>query len=214
MVEIGGRRMSFSNTCNRIFWATTLEYRKKANINGEFKNPFPTENMEALLAQKNWIDNIQWDLEDLIRDPKINPTEALTLKRRIDALNQQRTDIVEKIDTLFFQQYTSVQPQPTATLNTESPAWAVDRLSILTLKIYHMQCQATDLSASAEHRDRCQTKLDVLLTQRVDLSTALDQLLEAYARGEKVMKTYRQMKMYNDPSLNPILRGTSSDSHS
>jgi len=164
--------------------------------------------MQALLCEKNWIDNVQWDLEDIIRNPNIDPAEALGIKRRIDAWNQRRTDIVEQIDTLFFEQFAKVTPKETASLNTESPAWAVDRLSILTLKIYHMQLQATDLTATPEHRARCQQKLDVLLTQRVDLSTALDQLLEAYANGEKVMKTYRQMKMYNDPSLNPILRGT------
>ena len=200
--------MSFSTECNRIFWANTLEYRRLHDVNATFSNPYPPATMQALLCEKNWIDNVQWDLEDIIRNPEIDPVEALGIKRRIDAWNQRRTDIVERIDTLFFEQFAKVTPKETATLNTESPAWAVDRLSILTLKIYHMQLQATDLTATPEHRARCQQKLDVLLTQRVDLSTALDQLLEAYANGEKVMKTYRQMKMYNDPSLNPILRGT------
>lgn len=200
--------MSFSTECNRIFWANTLEYRRLHDVNATFSNPYPPATMQALLCEKNWIDNVQWDLEDIIRNPDIDPAEALSIKRRIDAWNQRRTDIVEQIDTLFFEQFAKVTPKETASLNTESPAWAVDRLSILTLKIYHMQLQATDLTATPEHRARCQQKLDVLLTQRVDLSTALDQLLEAYANGEKVMKTYRQMKMYNDPSLNPILRGT------
>ena len=200
--------MSFSTECNRIFWANTLEYRRLHDVNATFSNPYPPATMQALLCEKNWIDNVQWDLEDIIRNPDIDPTEALGIKRRIDAWNQRRTDIVEQIDTLFFEQFAKVTPKETASLNTESPAWAVDRLSILTLKIYHMQLQATDLTATPEHRARCQQKLDVLLAQRVDLSTALDQLLEAYANGEKVMKTYRQMKMYNDPSLNPILRGT------
>ena len=200
--------MSFSTECNRIFWTNTLEYRRLHDVNATFSNPYPPATMQALLCEKNWIDNVQWDLEDIIRNPNIDPSEALGIKRRIDAWNQQRTDIVEQIDTLFFEQFAKVTPKETASLNTESPAWAVDRLSILTLKIYHMQLQATDLTATPEHRARCQQKLDVLLTQRVDLSTALDQLLEAYANGEKVMKTYRQMKMYNDPSLNPILRGT------
>ena len=200
--------MSFSTECNRIFWANTLEYRRLHDVNATFSNPYPPVTMQALLCEKNWIDNVQWDLEDIIRNPDIDPAEALSIKRRIDAWNQRRTDIVEQIDTLFFEQFAKVTPKETASLNTESPAWAVDRLSILTLKIYHMQLQATDLTATPEHRARCQQKLDVLLTQRVDLSTALDQLLEEYANGEKVMKTYRQMKMYNDPSLNPILRGT------
>lgn len=200
--------MSFSTECNRIFWANTLEYRRLHDVNATFSNPYPPATMQALLCEKNWIDNVQWDLEDIIRNPDIDPAEALSIKRCIDAWNQRRTDIVEQIDTLFFEQFAKVTPKETASLNTESPAWAVDRLSILTLKIYHMQLQATDLTATPEHRARCQQKLDVLLTQRVDLSTALDQLLEEYANGEKVMKTYRQMKMYNDPSLNPILRGT------
>ena len=200
--------MSFSTEYNRIFWANTLEYRRLHDVNATFSNPYPPATMQALLCEKNWIDNVQWDLEDIIRNPDIDPAEALSIKRRIDAWNQRRTDIVEQIDTLFFEQFAKVTPKETASLNTESPAWAVDRLSILTLKIYHMQLQATDLTATPEHRARCQQKLDVLLTQRVDLSTALDQLLEEYANGEKVMKTYRQMKMYNDPSLNPILRGT------
>ncbi len=199
--------MTFSTECNRIFWANTLEYRRIHDVQATFINPYAPSTMQALLCEKNWVDNVQWDLEDIIRNPNIDPKEALGIKRQIDAWNQRRTDIVEQIDTLFFEQFASVTPQNTATLNTESPAWAVDRLSILTLKIYHMQLQATDLEATAEHRARCQQKLDVLLTQRVDLSTALDQLLEAYATGEKVMKTYRQMKMYNDPTLNPILRG-------
>ena len=200
--------MSFSTECNRIFWANTLEYRRLHDVNATFSNPYPPVTMQALLCEKNWIDNVQWDLEDIIRNPDIDPAEALSIKRRIDAWNQRRTDIVEQIDTLFFEQFAKVTPKETASLNTESPAWAVDRLSILTLKIYHMQLQATDLTATPEHWERCQQNLDVLLTQRVDLSTALDQLLEEYANGEKVMKTYRQMKMYNDPSLNPILRGT------
>ena len=199
--------MSFTVECNRIFWDATLAYRRLSNLNDTPENPYPRGSLFALLYDKNWVDNVQWDLEDLIRNPNIDPAEALTLKRKIDALNQRRTDTVEQIDTLFLQQFASVKPREGATLNTESPAWAVDRLSILNLKIFHMQRQATDLDATPEHRARCQQKLDVLLEQRVDLSTALEQLLEAYAEGSKVMKTYRQMKMYNDPFLNPILRG-------
>ncbi len=199
--------MSFTVECNRIFWDATLAYRRLADLDASPENPYSSETLFALVYEKNWVDNIQWDLEDIIRNPDIDPKEAVAIKRRIDALNQRRTDLVEQIDTLFLQQFADVTPVEGATLNTESPAWAVDRLSILNLKIYHMQRQATDLSATPEHRARCQAKLDVLLEQRVDLSTALEQLLEAYAAGTKVMKTYRQMKMYNDPSLNPILRG-------
>ncbi|MGP1362175.1 MAG: DUF4254 domain-containing protein [Bacteroides sp.] len=199
--------MSVTTEFNRIFWATTLEFRRLRNLTALPPSSYPQNTLNDLLFKKNWIDNIQWDLEDIIRDPHIDPVKALEIKRKIDYWNQQRTDTVEQIDTLFFNQFATIQPQEDATLNTESPAWAIDRLSILTLKIYHMQLQATDLTATQEHRDRCQNKLDILLTQRVDLSTALEQLLDAYQRGEKVMKTYKQMKMYNDPSLNPILRG-------
>ena len=148
---------------------------------------------------------MQWHYEDIIRDPQINPTEALALKRRIDKSNQDRTDLVEEIDTYFRNYYSEVTPLPDARLNTESPAWAVDRLSILALKIYHMQEQVERNDASPEHIERCQMKLNVLLEQRVDLSTAIDQLLDDYKAGRKVMKVYRQMKMYNDPSTNPIL---------
>ena len=199
--------MSVTTEFNRIFWATTLEFRRLRNLTALPPSSYPQNTLNDLLFKKNWIDNIQWDLEDIIRDPHIDPVKALEIKRKIDYWNQQRTDTVEQIDTLFFNQFATIQPLEDATLNTESPAWAIDRLSILTLKIYHMQLQATDLTATQEHRDRCQDKLDILLTQRVDLSTALEQLLDAYQRGEKVMKTYKQMKMYNDPSLNPILRG-------
>ena len=148
---------------------------------------------------------MQWHYEDIIRDPHIDPTEALALKRRIDRSNQDRTDLVEDIDSYFRQQYSEVTPLPDARLNTESPAWAVDRLSILALKIYHMREQVSRADATEEHKARCQAKLDVLLEQQKDLSTAIDQLLDDYQAGRKVMKVYRQMKMYNDPSTNPVL---------
>lgn len=177
------------------------------NIYQKMSNPHKKKSIESMLFQKNWIDNVQWDLEDVIRNPDIDPVSALSIKRWIDCSNQQRTDLVEQLDTYFRKQYEKVQPQEGATLNTESPAWAVDRLSILAVKIYMMQKQATDMSSTPEHRALCQAKLDVLLEQRADLSLALDQLLQAYEKGEKVMKVYRQMKMYNDPSLNPMLKG-------
>jgi hypothetical protein len=154
-----------------------------------------------------WIDTVQWHLEDLIRDPNIDPVEALALKRRIDKSNQDRTDIVEMIDGYFLMLFQRVEPQPNATLNTESPAWAIDRLSILQLKIYHMKAEVERNDVSEEHKAKCQAKLDVLLEQNTDLCTAIDQLMECYKKGEKVMKVYKQMKMYNDPALNPVLYG-------
>ena len=177
----------------------------KDDVDTPINNPYERENIEYSLYLKCWIDTVQWHLEDIIRDPHINPEEALGLKRRIDRSNQDRTDLVEEIDSYFRQVYSEVKPQPDARLNTESPAWAVDRLSILALKIWHMQEQTERKDADQEHIQKCQAKLDVLLEQQKDLSTAIDQLLEDIEAGRKYMKVYRQMKMYNDPATNPIL---------
>ena len=197
--------MSFTEQANKIFKQAINDYHLTDNVDTPIKNPYQRDSIEYSLYLKCWIDTVQWHYEDIIRDPHIDPAEALALKRRIDHSNQDRTDLVEEIDTWFRQQYSDVMPLPDARLNTESPAWAVDRLSILALKIYHMREQAERPEATNEHRMKCQAKLDVLLEQQVDLSTAIDQLLEDYAEGRKVMKVYRQMKMYNDPSTNPVL---------
>ena len=197
--------MTFTQHANSIFSQVINDYHLTDNVDTPIKNPYEQGTIEHSLYLKCWIDTVQWHYEDIIRDPQINPTEALALKRRIDKSNQDRTDLVEEIDTYFRNYYSEVTPLPDARLNTESPAWAVDRLSILALKIYHMQEQVERNDASPEHIERCQMKLNVLLEQRVDLSTAIDQLLEDYKAGRKVMKVYRQMKMYNDPSTNPIL---------
>ncbi len=197
--------MTFTQQANRIFRQVIDDYHLTDNVDTPIHNPYSRDNIEYSLYLKCWIDTVQWHYEDLIRDPHINPTDALALKRRIDQSNQDRTDLVEQIDTYFRQLYSDVQAEPDARLNTESPAWAVDRLSILALKIYHMQEQADRTDASDDHRLRCQEKLNVLLEQQKDLSLAIDQLLDDYANGRKVMKVYRQMKMYNDPSTNPVL---------
>lgn len=199
--------MSISETCNRIFEATTLLYHKHDDVDARVENPYPERTIENLLFTKNWIDAVQWHLEDIIRNPEIDPVEALAIKRRIDRSNQDRTDLVELIDSYFLDQYKEVVPLPNATINTESPAWAIDRLSILALKIYHMQQEVERNDASAEHIEKCRAKLAVLLQQRNDLSTAIDQLIADIAAGRKYMKVYKQMKMYNDPALNPILYG-------
>lgn len=177
----------------------------KDHVDTEINNPYERNTIEHSLYLKCWIDTAQWHLEDIIRDPHIDPTEALGLKRRIDRSNQDRTDLVEEIDSYFRTTYNEVTPLPDARLNTESPAWAIDRLSILALKIWHMQEQTERKDVDAEHIARCQAKLNVLLEQQKDLSTAIDQLLEDIEAGRKYMKVYRQMKMYNDPSTNPIL---------
>lgn len=197
--------MSFVELCNQVFNQAIRDYHVTDNIDTPINNPYERDSIENRLYLKCWIDTVQWHFEDIIRDPHIDPIEALALKRRIDRSNQDRTDLVEQIDSYFRQKYSDVNVLPDARINTESPAWAIDRLSILTLKIYHMKEQAERTDASDEHRQKCQTKLNVLLEQQVDLSTAIDQLLEDIEAGRKYMKVYRQMKMYNDPSTNPVL---------
>jgi len=189
----------------RIFEQSIETYHVLDAVDQPFENPYDSSTLDHLLYRKNWIDTVQWHYEDLIREPGIDPIAALELKRKIDASNQDRTDTVEYIDSYFLQQFKGVNTHPEATINTESPAWAIDRLSILALKIYHMQEEANRTSASEEHRAACAKKLAVLLEQKADLSTAIDQLLADMAAGRKYMKEYKQMKMYNDESLNPVL---------
>lgn len=200
----------FSDKANSIFQEVIEKYHVINTVGQEFSNPYneKTELIDHLLFRKCWIDTVQWHYEDIIRDPNIDPVAALKLKRLIDASNQDRTDMVEYIDSYFLDKYKEVQPREDATINSESPAWAIDRLSILALKIYHMNEEANRADASQEHQMKCQAKLDVLLEQRVDLSTAINQLLQDISEGKKYMKVYKQMKMYNDEELNPVLRGT------
>lgn len=197
--------MSFTQDSNRIFNQAIHDYHVKDNIDTPICNPFEEGTIENRLYLKCWIDTVQWHFEDIIRDPEIDPVEALALKRRIDKSNQDRTDLVEQIDSYFRELYKEVKVDADARINTESPAWAVDRLSILALKIYHMKEQAERTDATPEHMAKCKAKLSVLLEQQKDLSTAIDQLLEDIAAGRKYMKVYRQMKMYNDVDTNPVL---------
>ena len=199
--------MTFSNLCNDIFWKSTNDYHITDSVDAPMNNPYELKSIEYYLYLKNWIDAVQWHMEDIIRDPNIDPVDALALKRRIDKSNQDRTDLVEDIDTYFRDKYKDVKPAADATINTESPAWAIDRLSILALKIYHMQQEVERTDATPEHIAKCQAKLNVLLEQQVDLSTAIGQLLDDIEAGKKYMKVYRQMKMYNDADTNPILYG-------
>mgnify|MGYP000903173019 CR=1 FL=1 len=198
----------FSEKANTIFQKVIDKYHVINSVDQSFTNVYEksTNLLEHLLYRKCWIDTVQWHYEDIIRDPQIDPVAALKLKRQIDASNQDRTDMVEFIDSYFLEKYKDVVSKNDATINTESPAWGVDRLSILALKIYHMNEEATRLDASDEHRAGCQKKLDILLEQRVDLSTAIDTLLDDISKGDKYMKVYKQMKMYNDDELNPVLR--------
>lgn len=197
--------MTFSSLCNEIFWKSTNDYHVTDSVDAPMNNPYELKSIEYYLYLKNWIDAVQWHFEDIIRDPQIDPKEALILKRRIDKSNQDRTDLVELIDSYFLDKYKGVIPQVDATINTESPAWAVDRLSILALKIYHMQQEVNRTDTTKEHHEQCQTKLNILLEQKKDLSSAIDHLLDNIAEGRKYMKVYKQMKMYNDPALNPVL---------
>lgn len=197
--------MSFTDLAWSIFNKSISDYHITDHVDATEPNPYENGSLERLLYAKNWIDTVQWHLEDIIRDENIDPSEALQLKRRIDKSNQQRTDLVEFIDSWFHQKYSSITPNPAAKINTETPAWAVDRLSILALKVYHMNLEANRESASEEHRSNCQSKLNVLLEQKEDLCNAINQLLEDIENGNVKMKVYKQMKMYNDESLNPIL---------
>ena len=193
----------FTENANRIFDRAIGEYPRWDDVDRPIENPFEQGTIDRLLYHKNWIDTVQWHLEDIIRDPQIDPATALGIKRRIDRSNQERTDMVEYIDSYLMDKYRDIRPAADARLNTETPAWAIDRLSILALKIYHME-RETERGDDA-HRDACRRKLAVLLEQRVDLSRAIEELIEDIEAGRKYMKTYKQMKMYNDPALNPVL---------
>jgi len=195
----------FSQNAFQIFEQAIIKYHEIDDVSQEFFNPFDATSIEHLLYRKCWIDTVQWHYEDIIRNPEIDPKEALILKRKIDASNQDRTDMVEFIDSYFLNLYQKIVPKMHAKTNSESPAWAIDRLSILALKIYHMQEEAGRKDAGETHQKNCETKLQILLEQKKDLSTAIDELLHDIELGNKYMKVYKQMKMYNDESLNPIL---------
>ncbi len=197
----------FTENANAIFNRAIEDYHRHDDVDHVFVWPFAAGSLDALLYEKNMVDTVQWHLEDIIRDPNIDPVDALALKRRIDRSNQVRTDMVEYIDSYMLDKYKDVKPCAEARLNTETPAWAIDRLSILALKIYHMRQETLRDDVDDAHRDACRKKLDTLLAQQVDLSTAIEELLEDIEAGRKYMKTYKQMKMYNDPALNPVLYG-------
>ena len=197
--------MNLVEVSNQIFRTAVVDYHITNDVDAPMRNPYALGTIEHDLYLKNWIDTVQWHLEDIIRDPQIDPAEALLLKRRIDKSNQDRTDLVERIDSYFWKQYHTVLPKTNAKINTESPAWAIDRLSILHVKIYHMQEQVNRTDVCQEQHDKCAAKLAVLQEQLQDMTTSITQLLEDYASGERIMRVYRQMKMYNDPTLNPVL---------
>ena len=196
---------SFSEFAWDIFNKSINDYHINDNVDANEPNNYAQGSLEQILYSKNWIDTVQWHLEDIIRDENINPVKALEIKRRIDASNQKRTDLVEFIDGWFLSKYKNTTPKPNAKINTETPAWAVDRLSILALKVYHMELETRRESASEEHKKKCQDKLNILLEQKKDLSSAIDQLLKDIEEGEVKIKTYKQMKMYNDADTNPVL---------
>ena len=197
--------MNFVEKSNLIFAQAVRDYHKTDHVDAPVNNPYEVGTIENDLYLKNWTDTVQWHLEDIIRDPHIDPVEALVLKRRIDKSNQDRTDLVERIDSYFWELFHGIQPQADARINTESPAWAIDRLSILHVKLWHMQEQVDRTDVSAEQHGKCVAKMAVLREQLADMTTSIGQLLEDYQTGVRIMKVYRQMKMYNDPTLNPVL---------
>lgn len=194
-----------ADVANEVFDRSVADYHKTDNVDAPCVNPYETDSLEAIFYAKNWVDAVQWHLEDIIRDPDIDPREALELKRRIDRSNQVRTDMVEDIDTWMREKYKDVETLPDATINTESPSWALDRLSILALKLWHMREQAERTDVSEEHLERSRAKLAVLEEQRTDLTEAINTLIDDIGAGRKFMKVYRQMKLYNDPTTNPVL---------
>lgn len=202
----------FTENANEIFNRSITDYHRYDDVDHPINNPYAEGTIDHLLYVKNWIDTVQWHLEDIIRDPGIDPAEALKIKRRIDKSNQDRTDMVEYIDSWLLDRYKDVAVRSDARINTETPAWAIDRLSILALKIYHMACETKRTDVDEAHLDACRRKLDVLLSQQADLSKAIEELIEDIEAGRKYMKTYKQMKMYNDPSLNPVLYAQSNPS--
>lgn len=195
----------FADKCNKIFKRAIEDYHKIDQVDAQTENPYKQGSIDWILYEKSWIDTVQWHLEDMVRDPGIAPEQGLAIKRRIDRSNQERTDLVERIDEYFLEKFRHIKPKKDARINTESPAWAIDRLSILALKIFHMKEQTERKDTDEAHRKLCQMKLDILREQQADLSESIQALLEDYQQGEKVMKVYRQMKMYNDPKLNPVL---------
>lgn len=197
--------MNFTENAWKVFNQSINDYHQKDDVNTAINNPYQIDKIEHLLYKKNWIDTVQWHLEDIIRDPEIHPEEALKIKRRIDHSNQDRTDMVEYIDSWFINKYKDISPKTDAKINTETPAWAIDRFSILALKIYHMKEEANRANATEEHRQKSAQKLTILEEQKLDLGTALEELIADIANGDKKMKVYKQMKMYNDEELNPIL---------
>lgn len=197
--------MLSASECYKVFQKSIDDYHMTDHVDAAMKNPYDAASFEALLYKKNWIDTVQWHLEDIIRAPEINPVEALAIKRRIDKSNQDRTDVVEKIDDYFLEQFQSVVPEKMARINSETPAWLLDRMSILMLKIFHMKEQTDRKDASADHIAKCQAKLTILMEQKGDMQLAFNELMEDIGTGKRRFKVYRQMKMYNDASLNPVL---------
>ena len=194
-----------ASDCYLIFQQSIDDYHLQDSVDTPAKNPYPAGDFNWLLYAKNWIDTVQWHLEDIIRVPTIDPVEALKIKRRIDKSNQDRTDMVEKLDDYFLTQFKNVKYLPGVRINSETPAWLLDRMSILMLKIFHMKEQTERKDADAQHIRSTNAKLAVLMEQKADMQSAYDELIDDIANGRRRFKVYRQMKMYNDDSLNPVL---------
>lgn len=189
---------------NAIFRESILDYHTTDHVDAEMPKKHQDSPFGKLLYLKNWIDTVQWHLEDIIRDPKNEPSFLVAIKRRIDASNQHRTDTVEQIDELLSEKFKHVNSEPNAKMNSETPAWLLDRMSILQLKIYHFKEQLERNDADETHINSVKHKLMILEIQEKDLEKCYDELIEDLGAGQKYMKLYKQMKMYNDPNLNPV----------
>lgn len=207
------KSMLSADECYSVFQKSIDNYHLTDDVDVKIKNPFRPESFESLLYLKNWIDTVQWHLEDIVRKPDIEPVEGISIKRRIDKSNQYRTDTVEKIDDFFLESFKQIQYKTGAKINSETPAWLLDRMSILMLKIYHMQEQTLRKDVAAEHIGKCRDRLSILLEQKTDMQVAFDELIQDIGNGLRKFKVYRQMKMYNDETLNPMLYNASQPDH-
>ena len=203
-----GKSCSVSGTAEMIRVAAIVELQR-TTVELWHQMPFenPYRGFLALVCEQHRRNFELWHEEDKARDPSADDAQIAAVKRRIDRLNQERNDWIERLDAALLQIMDGwgVRPRPKAPLNTETPGSVIDRLSILALRIYHMEEQAARADAGEEHRAGARAKLAVLLRQHADLCEAFEQLLSDLFAGRRRTQVYRQFKMYNDPNLNPYL---------
>jgi hypothetical protein len=175
---------------------------------GELRMPGDLDDWMAHVALQHLANFELWHIEDEARTPGANDADLANVKRRVDTTNQRRNDQAEDLDRTLLDWLGQRQlPDPNATLNSESPGLIIDRLSILALKIYHTREEAQRKEAPPGHAERNRTRLAILVEQRFDLAECLDALWRDTLAGTRRFKLYRQLKMYNDPTLNPAIYG-------